>query len=146
MPIIEIKILIMDINIFIILQIFSGLLIMIILSEDCFLFIVKISVVGVAAIVGQLPPDQIQQALKEMCLIQIKPLCQLIEVMIIKTFYLILSCFLYFCQCFWTLCITSNVGHTTALIIFFYYLQHDSTGGLKFSHRLFRDLRVGVFI
>ncbi|KAL1139884.1 hypothetical protein AAG570_006861 [Ranatra chinensis] len=34
---------------------------------------------GVAVILGKLPPEQIHQAVKEVCLIQIKPLCQLVE-------------------------------------------------------------------
>lgn len=34
---------------------------------------------GVAAILENIPPEQIQQALKDVCLIQVKPLCHLIE-------------------------------------------------------------------
>uniref|UniRef100_A0A0A9ZA41 Transportin-3 n=2 Tax=Lygus hesperus TaxID=30085 RepID=A0A0A9ZA41_LYGHE len=34
---------------------------------------------GVAAIIEKIPPDQMQQAMKEVCLIQIKPLVELIE-------------------------------------------------------------------
>uniref|UniRef100_A0A8D8ZEZ3 Transportin-3 n=1 Tax=Cacopsylla melanoneura TaxID=428564 RepID=A0A8D8ZEZ3_9HEMI len=34
---------------------------------------------GVAIIVSDMPPDQISGALKELCLVQVKPLCELIE-------------------------------------------------------------------
>ncbi|PNF38379.1 Transportin-3 [Cryptotermes secundus] len=34
---------------------------------------------GVSVILGQMPPDQIQRAMKEICWIQISPLCQLVE-------------------------------------------------------------------
>jgi hypothetical protein len=50
----------------------------------CFLFQVSEEhfsfVSGVSVILGQMPPDQIQRAMKEICWFQLSPLCQLVEV------------------------------------------------------------------
>lgn len=35
---------------------------------------------GVSVILGRLPPEQIHQAMKEICWVQVKPLCELVQV------------------------------------------------------------------
>jgi len=49
-------------------------------SNDEFENCIFVDVVGVSVILGQMPADQIQRAMKEICWFQISPLCQLVEV------------------------------------------------------------------
>ncbi|XP_046388483.1 transportin-3 [Ischnura elegans] len=51
------------------------------ISNDAAIGLLK----GVAVILGRLPPDEIQRAMKQLCWIQITPLCQLVENNSLKT-------------------------------------------------------------
>lgn len=47
--------------------------------KDNIIQVLLLSITGVAVIVSDMPQDQISEALKELCLVQVKPLCDLIE-------------------------------------------------------------------